>query len=246
MEVLEFTGWAHATLTVTGGALVRVRLACAGATHFYVQRGTNASAPLEPHAGDVYHSGRVAAIVGLPPGAHRLVLRLRAKVRTEFACSARALVDAAGRGHQPLQLHAPTHAPDVVDGVPAGALLAVPATTTGDAWLARVVCVATIASGDGADGGAPLDGDAGAVVHATPPLAMPPGALLMLPCRLRAPRPAALAAQCAAARSRSGDGDAVVPVTVHVTGLACDAGAGGVWAEAGRGGGAAGAGRRRG
>ena len=238
MEVLEWAGWAHAALTVAAGAgaapgdPVRVQLSCAGATHFYLQRGANASAPLEPHAGDVYRTGRVESIVALPPGVHRLVLRLRAKVRTEYACTARALPAAPPpRQRSVLLLRTPTHAPDVVDGLPAGGLLAVPATNTGPAWLARVACVATLpgADGDAPDRSGDDGGSAGVAAPAPPPLAMPPGALLLLPCRLRAPAPAALAALCsAAAASRGGgDGDVTVPVSVRVTALACGGGDGG-------------------
>ena len=114
-SVLEWGGWARAVLRVPAPGGV-VKLHCTGVASAEVRlQGGNGTIPL---AGDVYGAGWLAPQAALPGGEHRLWVRLRAKARARFACTAAAAPAAAG-----LELRAVLAAPDVVGGAPLGGLL---------------------------------------------------------------------------------------------------------------------------
>jgi hypothetical protein len=71
--------------------------------------GGGGAAGLIGLAGDIHHSGRAPAYLSLPAGRHALYVRVRAKHRAAFTCSAARAPGAAG-----LAAGAPTPAPDVV------------------------------------------------------------------------------------------------------------------------------------
>lgn len=92
MAVLEHQGWAVLGLSASRSA--RALLRCTGVTaaFLHVAGSANVSTALTQFSGDIYGAGSIAAQFDLPATLkqqpHRIFVFVRAKVFTQFACSA--------------------------------------------------------------------------------------------------------------------------------------------------------------
>lgn len=194
MELLEHQGWLVGSLSVGSIDGLLARISCLGVPSFHLVKASgNGSHISYPHAGDIYHGGRIASFIRLSQGEHLLVVRVRAKVQTTFHCHASEV--AVGKPHLLNQL--PTQSPDVVEGLLWGEWASLPVTNPGTSWLSNVRCTAII-EGD----------EAKEAQSASYPVA--PGGMIMLPCRLPA---TVRRIKCA---RQAGSDDDFVSVTLRV------------------------------
>lgn len=246
------------TDTVNSIEVLRVRLACMGITHFYLftthnnnnnlfssshptgkenTRYTNSTLPsLQWLAGDQYHTGNIASYHDLPEGEHLLLVRVRAKVQTNFACSATMVKTISAKKlssssssssssvYSGLELANIVITPDIVHGVLWGDVLSLPVTNTRQQWLRDLRCLVDVSDVFTQRWHNYQDGKETEEIFTLTNIKMDeqpvtrnnriaPGGVLYFPCRIHQSRPLP-PAFCAAYSSNS------IPITVRVSACA--------------------------